>query len=134
MKFVPTRAIEDIATEYVDAFWRLYDPTAYLNRIFRYYMKLGDAKNVVSKRPSWKTIRALGLLLWKQGVIAQTRWLFWHNLIQVLLQKPRQLESYLTLCAYLEHFVEYRFIVKEQINIQLANYIASKPKAETVVS
>ena len=134
MNFVPTRAIEDIATEYVDAFWRLYDPTAYLNRIFRYYMKLGDAKNVVSKRPSWKTIRALGLLLWKQGVIAQTRWLFWHNLIQVLLQKPRQLESYLTLCAYLEHFVEYRFIVKEQINIQLANYIASKPKAETVVS
>ena len=132
MNFVPTRAIEDIATEYVDAFWQLYDPTAYLNRIFRYYMKLGDAKNVVSKRPSWKTIRALSLLLWKQGVLAQTRWLFWRNLIQVLIKKPRQLESYLTLCAYLEHFVEYRFIVKEQINIQLANYIASQPKIESV--
>lgn len=132
MNFVPTRAIEDIATEYVDAFWQLYDPTAYLNRIFRYYMKLGDAKNVVSKRPSWKTIRALSMLLWKQGVLAQTRWLFWSNLIQVLLKKPRQLESYLTLCAYLEHFVEYRFIVKEQINIQLANYIASKPKTKSV--
>ena len=133
MNFIPTRAIEDIATEYVDAFWRLYDPTAYLNRIFRYYMKLGEAKNVVSKRPSWKSIRALSLLLWKQGVLAQTRWLFWRNLIQVLLKKPRQLEMYLTLCAYLEHFVEYRFIVKEQINIQLANYIASKPKAESMV-
>jgi hypothetical protein len=93
---------------------------------------LGDAKNVVSKRPSWKTIRALSMLLWKQGVLAQTRWLFWSNLIQVLLKKPRQLESYLTLCAYLEHFVEYRFIVKEQINIQLANYIASKPKTKSV--
>ena len=132
MNFVPTRAIEDIATEYVDAFWQLYDPTAYLNRIFRYYMKLGDAKNVVSNRPSWKAVRALSLLLWKQGVLAQTRWLFWSNLIQVLIKKPRQLESYLTLCAYLEHFVEYRFIVKEQINIQLANYIASKPKTESV--
>ena len=133
MNFVPTRNIEDIATEYVDAFWRLYDPTAYLNRIFRYYMKLGESKNVVSKRTSWKSIRALGLLLWKQGVLAQTRLLFWRNLIQVLVKKPRQLEIYLTLCAYLEHFVEYRFIVREQINIQLENYIASKPKAETMV-
>ena len=133
MNFVPTRNIEDIATEYVDAFWQLYDPTAYLNRIFRYYMKLGESKNVVSKRTSLKSVRALGLLLWKQGVLAQTRLLFWRNLIQVLVKKPRQLEIYLTLCAYLEHFVEYRFIVKEQINIQLENYIASKPKAETMV-
>ena len=134
MNFVPTRAIEDIATEYVNAFWQLYDPKAYLDRIFRYYMKLGDAKSVVSKRTSWKTIRALGLLLWNQGVIAQTRLLFWRNLIQVLLKKPRQLEIYLTLCAYLEHFTEYRFIVREQINTQLANYIASKPETEKVPS
>ena len=134
MNFVPTRDIEEIATEYVNAFWQLYDPAAYLTRIFNYYMKLGEAKNVKSKRPSWKTIRALGLLLWKQGVVAQTRWLFWRNLIQVLVKKPRQLEIYLTLCAYLEHFTEYRFIVREQINTQLANYIASKPKPEKIAS
>ena len=134
MNFVPTRDIEEIATEYVNAFWQLYDPKTYLTRIFDYYMKLGEAKNVKSKRPSWKTIRALGLLLWKQGVVAQTRWLFWHNLIQVLIKKPRQLEIYLTLCAYLEHFTEYRFIVREQINTQLANYIASKPEAEKIAS
>ena len=134
MNFVPTRDIEEIATEYVNAFWQLYDPAAYLTRIFDYYMKLGEAKNVKSKRPSWKTIRALGLLLWKQGVVAQTRWLFWRNLIQVLIKKPRQLEIYMTLCAYLEHFTEYRFIVREQINTQLANYIASKPKAEKIAT
>jgi radical SAM superfamily enzyme YgiQ (UPF0313 family) len=128
MNFIPTRAIEEIATEYVNAFWQLYDPAAYLDRIFRYYMKLGAVKNAKSLRPSWKTIRALLMLLWKQGVIAQTRWLFWRNLAQVLLQKPRQLEIYLTLCAYLEHFTEYRFLVKEQINTQLANYMASRPK------
>ncbi|MEO1467305.1 MAG: DUF4070 domain-containing protein, partial [Cyanobacteria bacterium J06633_1] len=134
MNFVPTRDIEDIATEYVNAFWKLYDPANYLERVFRYYMMLGSSKNAKSLRPSWKTIRALGLILWKQGVIAQTRFLFWKNLIQVLVKKPRQLEIYLTLCAYLEHFTEYRFIVKEQINTQLANYIASKPKVEKVAS
>ena len=132
INFVPTREIEEIATEFVNAFWQLYEPKAYLNRIFRYYMKLGDAKNAKSLRANWKTIRALGLLLWKQGVLAHTRWLFWRNLIQVLLKKPRQLEVYLTLCAYLEHFTEYRFIVKEQITTQLANYIASKPKEKSM--
>ncbi|PSB09612.1 B12-binding domain-containing radical SAM protein [Pleurocapsa sp. CCALA 161] len=134
MNFVPTRNIEDIATEYVNAFWKLYDPAAYLERVFRYYMMLGAIQNSKSLRPSWKTIRALGLILWKQGVVANTRGLFWKNLIQVLVKKPRQLEIYLTLCAYLEHFTEYRFIVKEQINTQLANYIASKPEVERVVS
>ena len=134
MNFVPTRDIEEIATEYVNAFWQLYDPAAYLDRIFRYYMKLGEAKNVVSKRTSIKTVRALLLILWKQGVVAQTRVKFWSNLIQILIKKPRQLEIYLTLCAYLEHFTEYRFIVKEQINTQLANYIASKPEPEKVAS
>lgn len=134
MNFVPTRDIEEIAREYVNAFWELYDPAAYLDRIFRYYMKLGEAKNVVSKRTSLKTVRALLLILWKQGILAQTRIKFWSNLIQVLIKKPRQLEIYLTLCAYLEHFTEYRFIVREQINTQLANYIASKPEAEKVAS
>jgi radical SAM superfamily enzyme YgiQ (UPF0313 family) len=134
MNFVPTRNIEDIANEYVNAFWKLYDPANYLERVFRYYMMLGSVQNSKSLRPSWKTIRALSLILWKQGVVAQTRLLFWKNLIQVLLKKPRQLEIYLTLCAYLEHFTEYRFIVKEQINTQLANYIASKPEAEKVAS
>ncbi|MEO0014055.1 MAG: hypothetical protein RLZZ535_2444 [Cyanobacteriota bacterium] len=134
MNFVPTRNIEDIAKEYVNAFWKLYDPANYLERVFRYYMMLGGVQNSKSLRPSWKTIRALSLILWKQGVVAQTRLLFWKNLIQVLLKKPRQLEIYLTLCAYLEHFTEYRFLVKEQINTQLANYIASKPEAEKVAS
>ena len=134
MNFVPTRDIEQIATEYVDAFSKLYDPANYLKRIFRYYMMLGGVKNDKSHRPSWKSIRALSMILWKQGVIAQTRFLFWKNLIQVLTKKPQQLEIYLTLCAYLEHFTEYRFIVKEQINTQLANYIASKPEVEKVAS
>jgi hypothetical protein len=134
MNFVPTRAIEEIATEYVNAFWQLYDPAVYLDRVFRYYMKLGESKNAKSKRASWKSIRALGLILWKQGVIAQTRWQFWRNLIQVLAKKPRQLEIYLTLCAYLEHFIEYRLIVKEQINTQLANYMASRPKVKSMAS
>ena len=32
MNFVPTRPVEDVAQEYVDAFWNLYDPQKYLDR------------------------------------------------------------------------------------------------------
>ncbi len=30
INFVPTRPVEEIASEYVDSFWRLYDPHTYL--------------------------------------------------------------------------------------------------------
>ena len=130
MNFVPTRAIEDIATEYVDAFWQLYDPATYLDRIFRYYIKLGYNKNATkSFSLSWKNIRALGLILGKQGVLASTRWKFWRNLIQVLVRKPQQIETYLTLCAFLEHFTEYRSIVREQIYTQLEQYQATQAES-----
>ena len=36
------------------------------------------------------------------------------------------LEHYLTMCAHNEHFLEYREIVKEQIETQLAEYLAQK--------
>ncbi|RMF22495.1 MAG: radical SAM protein, partial [Cyanobacteria bacterium J083] len=62
MNFVPTRPLEEIAQEYVDAFWRLYEPEAYLNRSFRYFMKLGDVKLGKSRKLNWTTIRALFLL------------------------------------------------------------------------
>ncbi|WP_036478697.1 B12-binding domain-containing radical SAM protein [Myxosarcina sp. GI1] len=127
MNFVPTRDIEDIAREYVDAFWQLYDPAAYLDRVFRYFMKLGKAKKAQSSRTLWISIRALSIILWRQGVLPETRWLFWRNLARVIRHKPDQLSRYITLCAYLEHFTEYRSIVREQIETQLAEYLANKP-------
>jgi radical SAM superfamily enzyme YgiQ (UPF0313 family) len=128
MNFVPTRAIEDIAQEYIAAFWQLYDPEKYLARTFRYFMKLGKAKKSSQSRNNWINIRALLLLLWQQGVVRKTRWQFWSNLLQVLQHKPRQISRYLTLCAYIEHLTEYRQIVRDQINAQLDTYLANQAK------
>ena len=129
MNFVPTRDITEIAREYVNAFWQLYDPETYLDRIFNYYMKLGDSRVSATSRSSWIAIRALSTLFWRQGILSQTRWKFWRNLWQVFRQKPQQIEKYLTLCAYLEHFNEYRYIVKEQINTQLDRHLAKKEQS-----
>ncbi|MFM2158522.1 MAG: hypothetical protein RLZZ124_996, partial [Cyanobacteriota bacterium] len=46
LNFVPTRPIRDIANEYVDAFCRLYEPNAYIDRVTHYYSKVGT--------PRWK--------------------------------------------------------------------------------
>ncbi|MGV2831736.1 B12-binding domain-containing radical SAM protein [Myxosarcina sp. GI1(2024)] len=127
MNFVPTRAIEEIAREYVDAFWQLYDPDVYLDRIYRYFMKLGKAKKAQSSRSWWIDIRALSIILWRQGVLPQTRWQFWRNLVRVIKHKPDQVKYYITLCAYLEHFTEYRSIVRHQIEAQLDEYLANQP-------
>ncbi|MBE9167246.1 DUF4070 domain-containing protein [Pleurocapsales cyanobacterium LEGE 06147] len=126
MNFVPTRSLEEIAHEYVDAFWRLYEPEKYLDRTLRHFMKLGNPRHSKGIQPRWKVIRALLLLCWRQGVLPKSRWKFWSNLGKMLRHNPRSVDRYLTVCAYLEHFTEYRQLVREHINTQLALYLASR--------
>ena len=128
MNFVPTRPIEDIAQEYVNGFYALYDPEVYLDRIFRYFMKLGVPRHSSKRKIDSKSLKALGIIMWRQGILRKTRWQFWGNLIKVFLRSPRLVPSYFINCAYLEHFIEYRQIVTDKINAQLKAYLASRPK------
>ena len=127
MNFVPTRPIEEIANEYVDAFWQLYDPDKYLDRTLRHFLKLGKPRHSRTIRPGWTIIRALSVLFWRQGIVSKSRWKFWGNLVKIAQHNPRLVDRYLTVCAYLEHFSEYRQIVYQQINTQLASYTSSVP-------
>ena len=49
---------------------------------------------------------------------------------------PNVVTSYLSVCAQGEHFLEYRSIVREQIEAQIADYLAHppilQPKVQTV--
>jgi radical SAM superfamily enzyme YgiQ (UPF0313 family) len=129
MNFVPTRPVEDIAREYVEAFWQLYEPTQYLNRVYRYFLKLGAPRvKPPFQWPEWVIVRALLLVCWRQGVVRSTRWLFWHHLCSILLRNPGVAEQYLAVCAHNEHFMEYRQIVRTQIEAQLADFLATPKK------
>ncbi|MDJ0648864.1 MAG: DUF4070 domain-containing protein [Xenococcaceae cyanobacterium MO_188.B19] len=132
INFVPTRPIEEIAREYVDSFWRLYDPEVYLDRVFNYFMKLGIPRYYRKRRMDSKSIVALLTICWRQGVVRSTRWKFWYNLSQVVKRSPRLLTSYFIVCSYLEHFTEYRQIVRDKINAQLAAHIATSKEKEEV--
>ncbi|MBD2040427.1 B12-binding domain-containing radical SAM protein [Microcoleus sp. FACHB-672] len=134
MNFVPTRPIETIAREYVDAFWQLYDPMTFLNRTYRHFLMLGVPKHHAPTRPpSWVNVKALLTVCWRQGFVRHTRWQFWRNLFGIIRHNPRVWDGYLAICAHSEHFIEYREIVREQIEAQLAEYLASEAGAKTKI-
>ncbi|TVQ42730.1 MAG: DUF4070 domain-containing protein [Gloeocapsa sp. DLM2.Bin57] len=123
INFIPTRPVEDIAEEYITAFWQLYEPQVFLDRTYRCFLKLGAPKcKTPFKIPNWIDIKALAIVIWRQGVKRQTRWQFWHHLFSIIRHNPAVWEHYLTICAHNEHFLAYRQIVKREIEQQLNDY------------
>jgi radical SAM superfamily enzyme YgiQ (UPF0313 family) len=129
MNFIPTRPIEEIAKEYVNGFYQLYEPKAYLNRTFRYFMKLGVPRHSGKRKIDRKSLKALLTICWRQGVLRDTRWSFWVYLARVLLRSPKLVPLYIVACAYIEHFIEYRQIVTDKINDQLQAYLDSRSES-----
>ncbi len=125
MNFVPTRPIEEIAEEYIDAQWRLYEPKFYLGRVFRAIMKQRECKwkhkHKALKVPVIQVIRMLFVVFAKYGILLNCRKDFWTYLIQIISKCPDQLESYLSACSMSEHFLEFRVISRDQIREQLKN-------------
>ena len=131
MNFVPTRPLEEIAREYVEAFCALYDPEKYLDRTYRCFLKLGAPKcKAPAKMPSLIDLRALAIVVWRQGFKRNTRWKFWHHLFSIIKHNPAVWEHYVTVCAHNEHFMEYREIVRQQIESQLKSYLADEAKLQ----
>lgn len=134
MNFIPTRPLEDIAREYVEAFCALYDPVAYLDRTYRCFLMLGSPDwTPAPKKPELIVIKALLIVLWRQGIVRETRWKFWHHLFSILKRNPKVFEQYISTCAHNEHFIEYRQIVRDQIESQLAAYLAQGAEKPYVV-
>lgn len=137
MNFVPTRPLEEIAHEFIEAFWTLYDPECFLDRAYRHYRLLGEAtypdKGKRPKKPlDWMVVKAFLTIAWRQGVVRKTRWQFWPNLFSMYRHNPGGISSYLSVCAQIEHFIEYRVIVKEQIEEQLQAFLAEEAKLKEV--
>ncbi|NEQ45848.1 MAG: B12-binding domain-containing radical SAM protein [Leptolyngbya sp. SIOISBB] len=133
MNFVPTRPIEEIASEYIEAFWRLYDPLVVLNRTYRHFLMLGEGQKQTyqehkqsagSPDINWIIVRAFLIICWRQGIVRKTRWRFWGNLVVMLWRYPHVAANYLSVCAQAEHFIDFREHVKANIESQLDAYLA----------
>ncbi|MBW4655093.1 MAG: B12-binding domain-containing radical SAM protein [Kaiparowitsia implicata GSE-PSE-MK54-09C] len=122
MNFVPTRPLPEIAHEYVDALWQMYEPAAYLKRCLRQCLEI-TPNHVLRQQiyfPKEKAIRLIARLIWTQGIRMSTiRAQFWQQLWVLCRAKPQFLSLYLGLCAAGEHFWEYRVLARERITQQL---------------
>jgi radical SAM superfamily enzyme YgiQ (UPF0313 family) len=122
MNFIPTRPVAEIAQEYVEGFWTMYDPANYLRRCFEQCLSIGSLKG---RRQTMKVfpsrgLRILAQLIWHQGIRRpEIRTQFWVQFWKILVRKPQVLTMYLGLCASGEHFWEYRVLAKDRISQQL---------------
>lgn len=130
MNFVPTRPIEEIAREYVQCFWQLYEPDRYLARVYRHYLIMTPMPHK-KKNPQMlelMEIRALLIIFWRQGIKRNTRRQFWRQLFAIIHKNPGVFTHYLTSCAHIEHFLEYREIIWEEVEAELADRALLEPK------
>jgi radical SAM superfamily enzyme YgiQ (UPF0313 family) len=130
--FIPTRPLEEVARDYVSCFWELYEPERYLARVYRHFIQMGPTPHKKKFRmPEWMDIRGLLIVCWRQGLKRNTRLQFWRQLFSIIRHNPGVFESYLINCAHIEHFIEYRQIVRDQIEAQLAEFLAGEANLKT---
>jgi len=133
MNFVPTRPITEIAKEYVEGFWTLYEPQNYLRRCLEQCLRINplNHRKQTMQFPLRKGLKLITQLIWHQGIRRpEIRGQFWHQLWIILSTKPQVLNMYLGLCAAGEHFWEYRALARERI----AQQIGYDPLEYNVVS
>lgn len=122
MNFTPTRPVAEIAKEYVEGFWTLYEPANYLRRCFQQCLNIvppPGRKQTMHFAPG-KALRLVAQLIWHQGLRRpEIRAQFWRQLWVIVRTKPQVLNMYLGLCAAGEHFWEYRALARERMTQQL---------------
>lgn len=122
MNFTPTRPTTEVAKEYVEALWTLYEPKNYLKRCLQQCLSITTNPQLQQNMyfPPGKGIRLVLELIWHQGIRRPAiRAQFWRQLWIILRTKPQFLNMYLGLCAAGEHFWEYRALARERITQQL---------------
>jgi len=120
MNFVPTRPVEEIVEEYIDAFWQIYEPMPFLRRTFRHFMMMKGWRGNTKRPITNKEIRLFMAICWRQGVVRSTRFRFWWQLAAIAFFKPRLVYDYLTTLGIGEHFFSYRYQVRAQLHKKLA--------------
>lgn len=120
MNFTPTRPVEEITQEYIDAFWQIYEPLPYLKRTFRHFMMMKGWRGKTCRPITFTEIRLFAAICWFQGIARSTRWRFWWQLMAIALRRPHLLFDYLIALGAGGHFFSYRYEVREQLRAQLA--------------
>ncbi len=113
--YVPTRPPGEILAEYMDAIDRLYEPSGYLARAYRHFLRMRPTRRALALQqgqktaptrrnkglpsiPSAKAWKQLLAILWKHGVLRRYRRQFWRQLLGMYRSNPSRLKSYVVCC------------------------------------
>lgn len=133
--FIPTRSLEELAREYVSCFWELYEPSRYLSRVYRHFIAMKPAPHQAPFRMlELIEIKAVFIICWRQGIKRNTRFQFWRQLFSIMRQNSSVFVPYLSNCALIEHFMEYRQIVRDEIEADLSKLLAREASCDAQAS
>ncbi|WP_404788816.1 B12-binding domain-containing radical SAM protein [Altericista sp. CCNU0014] len=122
MNFLPTRPKPEIAKEYVESMWTMYEPRNYLKRCMDQCLNVADPpfKRQWSNFTLQQELLLFARVAWYQGIRRSgARIQFWRQLFTVLIRKPKLFDYYVSMCAEGEHFFDYRILAKERIGEQV---------------
>jgi radical SAM superfamily enzyme YgiQ (UPF0313 family) len=117
LNFIPSRPASEVFEEFVDVWDRLFEPTRFLERAYRGYLKMRSKRQTLreekggtsvgvssqgrrSLRRSFADARAFIRLTRLLGIRYRCRGQFWRQLIGMLWQNPTRLGQYVSACAH----------------------------------
>jgi radical SAM superfamily enzyme YgiQ (UPF0313 family) len=127
MKFIPTRPMKDIVSEYIRVYEELYEPDAYLERTYEHFARM--------KPPPFKKrfdigdaveVRAFPGFLRRHSAIYSSRWKFFKFMLLALIKFPTRFRDYMLTCASGEQYSAFRHVIREQLISQLAEIDQSR--------
>lgn len=117
---------------------RLYEPSNYLDRAFRYYTGMRPTRRAIAVAAGQTTpkaaarqfdvtrlardLRPLLHILWRQGVVSRCRVQFWRQLVMVMRMNPSRLKLYLAVCVMGEWLFEMRDRLSIRMRAMAAEY------------
>lgn len=120
MNFVPTRPLEEITTEYINLYEKLYVPENYIERLYEHFSRMKPLPFEAPKHPpSWGEIRALLTVIYRRGIRSPSRGKFWHYFRKAKRAFPDRFKRFLASLVFYEHLYRFRSTVRENVEKQV---------------
>ena len=109
--FIPDRPLEEVLSEFTGTWDYLYEPRRFLARTYRYYLAMRPTRKAMAEsrgerytapkqrrgslRRELLDLRALLIVVWRQGILAPYRRQFWSQWLGMMRQNPSRVNLYL---------------------------------------
>lgn len=133
LNFVTRRPRLDILRDYREIIESIYSPGKYFQRVAGVVAELDCSQKKLSLtwRHYFRDVRGLTRILWRQGVMASYRMLFWRTLVKLLLTNPKSLRYGVNLMAFYLHFGPFSKYLLAQVDASIAAEEARATPAST---